>query len=446
MNRRTITTVITLGAVSLISIMIVQVLWIQKTGDMQATNIELQEREDSLNIVNFNKQTTISLHNVLEVISSHLKDSSDLYGSVKQIDHNYFSVQISEEIIPLHLENLLKRQLYAQQVHQDFRYGIYDCFTEDFVFGELIKFDTIFKAISDPVSERKHKKLMGASNNHYFTVFFPNIETTSFASNIDEVYSPYYYLIIIVVVVLIFFLFAVSVIIRQKRLSEVKTDFINNMTHELKTPISTIGLSAEMIMRTDFTDDDEKLKKYAGIIFKENKRLEHQVERVLKVAKLEKDKISLSKEKFDVHELLEEAKDNFLFNQNESGGTIELVMKASEECIQADPVHISNVVYNLIDNAIKYCKKTPEITIRTNADKKWFYLEVEDNAIGMKREDIKMIFDKFYRVPTGNLHDVKGFGLGLHYVKLIIEEHEGTINVKSTLGKGSVFLIRLPVN
>ena len=199
-------------------------------------------------------------------------------------------------------------------------------------------------------------------------------------------------------------------------------------------------------MRTDFTDNDEKLKQYAGIIFKENKRLEHQVERVLKVAKLEKDKISLSKEAFDMHELLEEVKDNFLFNQNESGGTIDLIMKAPERCIQADPVHISNVVYNLIDNAIKYCKEIPKITIKTNSDKKWFYLEVEDNAIGMKRDEIKLIFDKFYRVPTGNLHDVKGFGLGLHYVKLIIEEHEGTINVKSTLGKGSNFLIRLPIS
>ncbi len=434
-----------MGAVSLISIMIVQVLWIQQTGAMQATNIELQEREDSLNLISFIKQTTISLHNVLEDISTDIKDSSDLYGSIKQIEDNYFSVQISKEIIPLHLENLLKRQFYAQQVHQDFRYGIYDCFSEEFAFGELIKFDTIFKSIPDPVSAELHKKMMKSKEDHYFTVFFPNLETASFESKIDEVYSPYYYLIIIVVVVLIFFMFAVSVIIRQKRLSEVKTDFINNMTHELKTPISTIGLSAEMIMRTDFTNDSEKLQQYAGIIFKENKRLEHQVERVLNVAKLEKDKITLSKEKFAVHELLEEVKDNFLFNQNESGGEIDLEMNASSECINADPVHISNVVYNLIDNAIKYCKEKPSIKIRTKSDNRWFYMEIEDNGIGMKRDDLKMIFDKFYRVPTGNLHDVKGFGLGLHYVKLIVEEHEGEIQVKSVLGKGSTFYIKLPI-
>ena len=155
--------------------MVVQVLWIQRTGAMQATNIELQEREDSLNLVSFTKQTTISLHNVLEEISTDIKDSSDLYGSVKQIDDNYFAVQISEDILPLHLENLLKRQLYAQQVHQDFRYGIYDCFTEKFVFGDLIKFDTIFKSIPDQASMELHQTLMEPSNDHYFTVFFPNL-------------------------------------------------------------------------------------------------------------------------------------------------------------------------------------------------------------------------------------------------------------------------------
>lgn len=426
--------------------MIVQVLWIQRTGTMQATNIELQEREDSLNLVSFTKQTTISLHNVLEEISTNIKDSSDLYGSVKQINDNYFSVQISEEIIPLHLENLLKRQLYAQQVHQDFRYGIYDCFSEEFAFGELIKFDTIFKSVPDKKSADLHENLMQPSNDHYFTVFFPNLETNSFETKVEEVYSPYFYLITIVVVVLIFFMFAVSVIIRQKRLSEVKTDFINNMTHELKTPISTIGLSAEMIMRTDFTNDSEKLQQYAGIIFKENKRLEHQVERVLNVAKLEKDKITLSKEKLDVHELIEEVKDNFLFNQNESGGEISLELNAITESIIADPVHISNVVYNLMDNAIKYCKQIPNIKITTKSDSRWLYLDIEDNGIGMKREDLKMIFDKFYRVPTGNLHDVKGFGLGLHYVKLIIAEHEGQIHVRSIAGKGSTFSIKLPIS
>jgi two-component system phosphate regulon sensor histidine kinase PhoR len=147
----------------------------------------------------------------------------------------------------------------------------------------------------------------------------------------------------------------------------------------------------------------------------------------------------------DLHELLEEAKDNFMFNQLEQGGCITLQLEAITPEIIADPVHITNVVYNLLDNAIKYCATKPEITIQTRNIKNGVQLEFTDNGIGMKREDLKMIFDKFYRVPTGNLHDVKGFGLGLFYVKLIIAEHKGKIDVKSTLGRGTTFTIWLPL-
>jgi two-component system phosphate regulon sensor histidine kinase PhoR len=216
------------------------------------------------------------------------------------------------------------------------------------------------------------------------------------------------------------------------------------MTHELKTPISTIGLSSEMLLRTDFRDDPEKIKRYAGIIYKENKRLENQVERVLNVAKLDKEHLTLSKEKLDLHELLEEAKENFEFNQLEQGGKIELELSANSGEIIADPVHITNVVYNLLDNAVKYCDKTPKVVLRTREDKKGLVFEISDNGIGIRREDQKMIFDRFYRVPTGNLHNVKGFGLGLYYVKLIVDEHGGKLDVKSSPGKGTTFTLWLP--
>jgi len=215
------------------------------------------------------------------------------------------------------------------------------------------------------------------------------------------------------------------------------------MTHELKTPISTIGLSSEMIMRTE-SDDMDKIQQYASLIYKENKRLQNQVERVLNVAKIDKNEISLKKEAFDMHDLLQEVKDNFEFNQTDKGGEVTLSLGAQKCIIDADPVHISNVVFNLVDNAMKYCDKTPDIKLSTFADKKIFVLEIEDNGIGIKRENIKMIFDKFYRVPTGNIHNVKGFGLGLYYVKMIIDAHNGSISAKSTLQKGTTFTIRLP--
>jgi two-component system phosphate regulon sensor histidine kinase PhoR len=446
MNRRTINAVIVLGILSILSIMVIQGVWIQKTVSTQAASLAIQEREDSLNFARFTENTHIALSNVLEDIALQSADSSDLYGAVKQIEPNYFSVDINEELQPYYLETLLKREFYAQQVRRDFQYGIYDCFTDSIVFGNMIEYigDSTFASIEQSTPSAPISAAKWNTDGHYFTVFFPDVQQESLAAELGTSYSPYFYLIFIVVVILIFFGFTVNVIMRQKRLSEVKTDFINNMTHELKTPISTIGLSAEMIMRTNFVDQ-EKLQQYAGIIFKENKRLEHQVERVLNVAKMDKDKLSLKKESFDMHELLNEVKENFEFNQMETGGLIDLQLNAEQFAINVDPVHLSNVVYNLMDNAVKYSDNNPEIKLSTQSDKRWFALEVSDNGIGIKRDDQKMIFDKFFRVPTGNRHDVKGFGLGLYYVKLIIEEHGGQIFVKSTVGKGTTFTVRLPI-
>jgi two-component system, OmpR family, phosphate regulon sensor histidine kinase PhoR len=245
---------------------------------------------------------------------------------------------------------------------------------------------------------------------------------------------------IIIFFVLIFFTFSINVILRQKRLSEVKTDFINNMTHELKTPISTIALSSDALMKGDFANDPDKLKRYAGIIYKENKRLENQVERVLNVAKMDEETIQLKKTEVDIHELIEEVNDSFEFNHLSNGGKMELHLNAEKQVVSGDVVHLTNVFYNLIDNACKYCELTPHIEISTRNDKNSLIVEISDNGIGIKRENLSMIFDKFYRVPTGNLHNVKGFGLGLFYVKLIIEQHGGKINVKSSLEKAQCSL------
>ncbi len=427
------------------SIMFVQYYWIKKTVAAQRKDVAIQEKEDSLNLKQFSEEVHIALRNVLQEISTEFSDSSDLYGAVTQVSTNYFSVDIHEELHPYYLETLLKREFYAQNIHQDFQYGIYDCFTDSIIFGNLIHFskDSLYAPISDTVVGITSAQLSWKKDGHYFTVYFPNVVNKSINPS-DELGSPWIFMVIIVSVVFLFFAFAVSIIVKQKRLSEIKTDFINNMTHELKTPISTIALSSDMLMRGDFTNEPEKLKRYASIIYKENKRLENQVERVLNVAKMDKDTLHLKKEPFDMHELLSEVKDNFEFNQAEHGGDIDLDLQADHFNIQADPVHISNVVFNLLDNAIKYCEVAPKVNVKTRNEKNGFVLEIADNGIGIKREDIRMIFDKFYRVPTGNLHNVKGFGLGLYYVKIIIEQHGGNIQVKSTVGKGTIFTIWLP--
>lgn len=445
MNRRTVNAVIVLGILSLTSILFIQIFWIRKTINVQQVAVEIQQKEDSLNLKQFSEHAHIALRNVLEEISRYSGNRTDLYGAVKQVRSNYFAVDIVEELHPYYLEQLLKREFDAQSLRQDFQYGIYDCYSDSIVFGNLIRFtkDVGYKPVTDTMTGITSEKLKWKNDGHYFTVLFPNVRNQPIETA-SQITYPYLYLVAIIVLVLVFFGYAVNVILRQKRLSEVKTDFINNMTHELKTPISTIGLSSELLLRDDFSGDPERLKRYAEIIFKENKRLENQVERVLNVAKLDKEKLVLKKEELSLHELILDAKDSFDLNQTDNGGKIILELEATNDQLRVDPVHVTNVIYNLLDNAVKYCEQTPEILIRTTNTQDGLQLVIGDNGIGIRREDQRMIFDKFYRVPTGNLHNVKGFGLGLYYVKLIVEEHGGKINLKSSPGKGSVFSLWFP--
>ena len=443
MNRKTINLVIILGVLSVLSILLIQIYWIGTTKTLHETSIAIQEREDSLNLVHLDEKINIALGHVLEDIAEFKSDSSDLYGAIKEVEPFYYSVDIQEELHPFYLENLLKRELYSQHVDHNFQYGIYDCFNDSIVFGNLIEFSEEQQEFhaSDTINGRTSEQLKWKKDGHYFTVFFPDIQKKFDESILTQPFSPYVYLAVIVMLVLLFFGFAVIVILKQKRLSEVKTDFINNMTHELKTPIATIGLSSEMIIRTDAEKDADKIKKYASIIFKENKRLENQVERVLNIAKLDKQEIVLKKEEFNLNDLFEEIKDSIEFNSSESEAKVELNLNAKDTMVYVDPVHITNVMYNLVDNAIKYCDKKPIVKITTISSQKGVSVRIEDNGIGIKRENIRYIFDKFYRVPTGNIHNVKGFGLGLFYVKQILTEHGATIKVSSSVGEGTTFSI-----
>ena len=444
MKRFRINAVIILGVLSLSSILLVQLLWVRKTIEIQSTSTAIQQKSDSLNLKEFSEQTNLALRNVLNVISNAIEDSSEHYGAIKQLNVNQFKVDIIQELDPYYLETLLKKALYNQNIHEDFTFGIYDCFSNQLTFSKLYKFtdDSLYTLVNNDIIGLDSARLKLKNDGHYFTVFFPNVQNKLPQNTVFL--SPWVYISTIVFLVLIFFGFSLATIIKQKRLSEVITDFINNMTHELKTPIATISLSSEMIMRLETDDDLEKAKKYAGIIFKENKRLETQVERVLNISTLDTENTTLNKKSLDFHELLVEVKDTFDFNQLANGGKILIENNASVFTIQADPIHITNVVYNLLDNAVKYCTTKPFISITTKNERNYLVIEIKDNGIGIRKEDLKMIFDKFYRVSTGNIHDIKGFGLGLFYVKLIINEHNGSIDVKSKLGEGSTFTIKLP--
>lgn len=449
MKRKTVNSVILLGIVAITSILFIQLFWIKKTIQAQALAITIQAKEDSLNTVRFSERAHIALRDVLEKLAQQTPipiNSANLYGAVKQLSVNYFLVDVADEVVPDYLETLLMREFDHQSLNQDFIYGIYDCYSDSIEFSPLLHYTKANKYENTLLKNQSLRKIKQPwqKDGHYFIVKFPDVTGHSI-NRIKQIDSPWIYLIAIIALVLSFFAFAVSIILRQKRLSEIKTDFINNMTHELKTPIATIGLSSELLMRSDFATDIDKLKKYAEIIYKENKRLEQQVERVLNIAKLDKEKLVLKKDWESIHTLLAAAKESFEINQTDSGATISLQCEAAVDRLYVDEVHITNVIYNLLDNAVKYCSETPHVIIETRCEKQHFVLIFSDNGIGIQKEDVKLIFDKFYRVPTGNLHNVKGFGLGLYYVNLIVESHQGWIKVKSELGKGTSFELYLPL-
>jgi two-component system phosphate regulon sensor histidine kinase PhoR len=249
---------------------------------------------------------------------------------------------------------------------------------------------------------------------------------------------------VFVLIIIFSFASAVGIIIRQRKLSEITNDFINNMTHEFKTPISTISLACEVMQDADIRKNEKQLDRYLTVIKDENERLGRQVEKVLQIATLGKGDFKLKIQPIDVNDIIAKAVQNIAIQIENRGGVIDVDFQADESVIEADEVHLSNIIYNLLDNANKYSPDAPDIKVSTESTKNGVIITVADKGLGISKEIINKVFEKFYRVSTGNVHNVKGFGLGLSYVKTMIEAHYGNISVKSEIGQGSDFIIFLP--
>ena len=274
----------------------------------------------------------------------------------------------------------------------------------------------------------------------YLSLYFPNRTSLVLGSVIPTLLLS----VLFSGIILFCFWYTIRVIYRQKQLSEMKTDFINNMTHEFKTPISTISLATDSILNPTIMGSPDKIKRFIDIIKQENRRMNSQVERVLQMALIDKKDFELSLDELNLHDVIQQAVGNFSLQVEKRDGSITTKLDADQPIMEGDSTHIASIIHNLLDNANKYSPEKPQITVSTRNVSMGIEVTVTDNGVGISKEARKNIFDKFYRVSTGNIHDVKGFGLGLSYVKAIVTAHKGLIDVRSEPGKGSSFVLTFP--
>ncbi|WP_055443523.1 sensor histidine kinase [Lacinutrix himadriensis] len=344
-------------------------------------------------------------------------------------------VPIHQRVLKKQLNRLLKKQLSEDNINIDFQYAIYDNDLATKVHSESFELQNA-STFSVPIFENELNE-----NNYRLLVNFPEHNKFIWSSVITMMLLS----VIFTSVIIIAYASALLQLFKQRKISEIKTDFINNMTHEFKTPIATINLALDAIRNPKIIDDKEKVLRYLGMIKEENKRMHAQVENVLRISKLEKNELNISKENVDLHDLIEDAITHVALIIEDKKGFLKTNLAANKTSVLANDTHFTNVIVNILDNAIKYSPEAPEIEVSTENVGENILLKIKDHGSGMSKVAQKRVFEKFYREHTGNIHNVKGHGLGLAYVKRMIEDHEGHVSVESEKDKGSTFTIRLPL-
>ena len=355
-----------------------------------------------------------------------------------------------ENIDRKNLETYLEQEFRNQSIDLKYDYGVYSNEMQSFF---IVNGNYVAQIGDEGRSSAGEENLTYAPSEYqvelfntdsgspgYLKVFFPKKNTWIWRSVRPIMLSS----ILFTGLIVFCFVYTLYVILRQKKVSEMKTDFINNMTHEFKTPIATISLASDSIMSPLISQDETKVKRFAGIIKQENERMLRQVEKVLQMAKIDKQEFELKITQVDIHEVINRAVDNINLRVIKREGEVITNLHAKQHLVEGDHTHISNILNNLLDNAEKYTEEAPEITIETKNYSSGIEISISDNGIGMSKEALKQIFEKFYRVHTGNIHNVKGFGLGLSYVKAMMNAHHGQVKVKSEPGQGSTFFLYFP--
>jgi len=410
--------VVLLGAFAIIGIIGIQLYFIKK---------ELNNKEKQ-----FAQTVTICLRNVATKIYKFNKTAPSTPNPVRQLSSNYFVVDVNSEIDANILEHYLKAEFERFNIQTDYEFGIYNCETDVMEYGNYLFNNGTVKQDAESVELPKYK-----GYNYYFGVNFPLLNNT-----IAGDMTIWFFLVGILAVSVVFFAYSIFVILQQKRLSELQRDFINTMTHEFKTPIASINIAADVVSNPESIKEPSRILTYGSVIKQEVNRLNDQVDKVLQIARIEKSGFHLRLEMLDLNAIIRQAVENCLANHR-NNVTIKTYLPDDIGKVEGDRMHLTNIFYNLLDNAVKYAGETPEIEIKTRIIASKIQVTISDNGPGIGRTHQKRVFQKFYRIPTANVHDVKGFGLGLFYVKSICDAHHWKICLEPTPSKGATFIIEI---
>lgn len=421
MKNRTIRWIITFSTISLIGLIATQLYWINNA-------LRLGEEQ-------FNNRATIALQGALDEYV-HVKRGEPCDANCGCLQTPIGADSMFVNLDPAKMDSILKIHFAYHGLPSDYGLRVVKCATAQVLYEKKLATGHSNYTSLHQIS----LSCLGLTESHRMEIDFGHPKQVILSDLLVWLALSTVFLL----VVILCFTFILLSIIRQKRITEIRNDFINNMTHEFKTPIANISLACDVLRRPDATKNSDRIGRYVTIVQEENSRMRSLVDKVLQFALWNQENPHIDRIPTDINELIRDAVDHICLEDCRPGAKIELDLCDDHEEISVDPVHFTNIIHNLIDNAQKYSIAAPLITITTRFSSKEFTMEINDNGIGISPKAQKHIFEKFYRVPTGNLHNVKGSGLGLNYVKTMVEIHGGNIRLKSDPGKGSKFILTLP--